>query len=65
MKRFSVAIVPMLLLAAIPLLAHHSFGAEYDANKPITRDGRGDENRMDQSAQLLLPRCEGRQGQRR
>ena len=39
MKRFSVAIVPMLLLAAIPLLAHHSFGAEYDANKPITVTG--------------------------
>jgi Family of unknown function (DUF6152) len=39
MKRFSVAIVPMLLLAAIPLLAHHSFGAEYDANKPITITG--------------------------
>lgn len=28
-----------MLLAAIPLLAHHSFGAEYDASKPITITG--------------------------
>ena len=29
----------MLLAAALPVAAHHSFGAEFDASKPLTLEG--------------------------
>lgn len=35
----TVVIVGGLLLAAAPTLAHHSFSAEFDINKPITLKG--------------------------
>jgi hypothetical protein len=34
-----IPLAAALLLAGLPVLAHHSFGAEYDADKPLTLKG--------------------------
>jgi uncharacterized protein DUF6152 len=39
MYRNLAAVVLIATLAVTPVLAHHSFAAEYDANKPVTLKG--------------------------
>ena len=39
MKKLAVSMAGLLFLAAVPMLAHHSFSAEYDNNK--SRDFKG------------------------
>jgi len=40
MRNLAIGVVGVgLLLAAVPLLAHHSFSAEFDVDKPITLTG--------------------------
>ena len=38
-KSFGVVAGALLTAAALPVLAHHSFAAEFDANKPVKLEG--------------------------
>jgi hypothetical protein len=40
MKNRSIAAAGIALLCAAPLLAHHSFSAEFDATQPVTLKGK-------------------------
>src|ERR1700693_4873038 len=39
MKTIGSLVAVLLLIAAIPVLAHHSFQAEFDTSKPVTLKG--------------------------
>jgi hypothetical protein len=41
MRTLSIALAAGmgLIMGAVPMLAHHSFAAEYDSNKPVMLDG--------------------------
>lgn len=39
MRRLAVACAAVLLVVASPVIAHHSFPATYDGNKPVTLSG--------------------------
>ena len=40
MKRLFAAVAGVALLLAVPVVAHHSFSAEFDATQPITLKGK-------------------------
>ena len=52
-----------LLLATAPLMAHHSFSAEYDATKPVTLEGVVTKVEWQNPEQLRFVLTEGKKRQ--
>ena len=42
----------LLVAAASPVMAHHAFGGEFDANRPVLLKGKVDEGRMGEPARV-------------
>ena len=62
--KFAVVVAGIALLAsARPIVAHHSFSAEFDANKPFKMTRHGDQGRVDEPAHVLLYRRHRREDQ--
>jgi hypothetical protein len=40
MKKIALVVAGLTLLCAVPVVAHHSFAAEFDASKPVTLKGK-------------------------
>ncbi len=55
-----VAGAGLLLTASLPLAAHHSFAAEFDATKAVTLQGTDYQAGLDESAHLDLSGHQGR-----
>ncbi len=60
--RFTAIIAAMVALTALPVVAHHSFSAEYDATKPIKLTGTVTEMRWSNPHAWIHINVKGKDG---